>query len=145
MYVCMFLQTVVTSDYHKTNVMEKEATVVSLEAPMPKLALKTEFQGLGGVTTKELVALQARGEGTLSTNYNCVLENVTFDNEQLANASDELKTLHDKLSLLRINSDGLLLVGMLIGGRTTEVVMCPPTLRKQITLAAHKTSHQGII
>ena len=37
---CMFLPTVVTQDYHTTNGMKKKATVVSLEAPKPKLALE---------------------------------------------------------------------------------------------------------
>ena len=110
----MFLQTVVTSDYYKSNGMKKEATVVSLEAPKPKLALEMTCQGLKGVTTEELAALQARGKGDLSTIYQCVLDNVTLDNGRLANASYELKTLHDKISLLRINSDGLLLIRVLL-------------------------------
>ena len=108
------------------------------------MALEQACQGLEGVPTEELVALQARGRGDLSTIYQCVLDNTTLDSERLANASYELKTLDEKLSLLRINNDELLPIRVLIGGRAREVVVCPPTLRKQITLAAHKTSHQGV-
>ena len=65
-----------------------------------------------------------------------------LDADQLGNASYELKTLNCRLSLLGINSDGLLLIKVLIGGQAREVVESPPALRDQLTRVVHRQSHQ---
>ena len=134
-----FLRTVVSSKYHISDGMKGEATVVPLDVPKQQLILKKTFPELKRVTTKELVALQARFEGDVSTIYNCVLTEATLDANQLANASYELKTLHGRLSLLRINSDGLLLIGVLIGGQAREVIVCPlPYMKKLLERCTDK-------
>ena len=123
--------------YHEIDGMKCETLVVSLDAPKPQLIFEKACPQLEGVTTAELVVLQARGEGDLSTLYKCALKNSTFDADQFYNSSYELKMLHGRLSLMRINSDGLLLIMVLIGGRAREVVVhplpCVSKLLKQCT------------
>ena len=96
-----------------------------------------------GMKATQLVKLQAEGGGDVSTIYECVQKGVTLDGEELLHlGSFELKKLHSKLSLMQIRG-GLLLIRVLIRGSEREVVVCPPQIRQQVDLAAHKLSHQG--
>ena len=57
--------------------------LLSLDAPKPQLVFKKACLELKGVTTEELVALQAQGEGDVSAIYNCVLTDASYDLETL--------------------------------------------------------------
>ena len=139
-----YLRTVISSNYHKVGGMKSEITVASLDVSKPLLILEKACLELKDVTTEELVALQARGEGYVSTIYDCILTDATLDGDQLANASYEMKTLHLTLSLLRVNSNGLLLIRVLIGTRTRRWLCVPlPSVIK--LLGRCKQSYQGIM
>ena len=78
----------------------------------------------------------------MSAIYNCVLTDATLVDDQLANASYELKMLHDKLQLLRINSDGF---NSDLGAdwrQSKEGGCMPPTLHDQVTRVVHRQRHQ---
>ena len=133
------------SDYHKVDGMKEESVIHSLGSSPPLSPPNVTCQEVRSGSTEELVKYQVQDGEDVTTIYNCVKDGVTLDADQLSTGSRELRVLHEQISLLRINREGLLLIRVLIGRKSKWVVVCPPLIRDQAIVEAHKLSHQGIM
>ena len=95
-------------------------------------------------TETNLVLSGAQKEqGEVSTVYKAVDDQVAIDASIVNLGSWELRKLNSMMSLMRIRDDGVLVVRILNGQRTKEVIVCPKTLRKDLIWSTHTLSHSG--
>lgn len=95
------------------------------------------------VSTDNLLHLQCTGKGPVSIIYRSILQNKELDTETLALGPRELKRLHDKVSSIFIDKEGILKISNVINGKKLPVAIAPASIRQQIIWDCHSMAHSG--
>lgn len=91
-----------------------------------------------------LSVAQQQGDHEVAIVYRCVNEGVMISENQLQ-GSKELRKLHSLVSLMRIDTEGVLQLRASGSKRKTlrEVAVCPRTLRDSVVRGVHEQNHSG--
>ena len=106
---------------------------------------ETELQQIKKIQAKNPVAQnQATGEHPVAKIYRALQTGEPLSAEKLQLGGTELKRLYTRKEALRIRTDGVLEIRLVINKKARWCIVCPSSIKKTVIWETHELAHSGM-
>jgi hypothetical protein len=88
---------------------------------------------------------QQQADTDVGVIYQAIKDQRVLSMEEISSMSGELMKLAGLMPMMHLRSDGVLMVRVLNGNRTTNCAVCPEIQRSDVIWSTHQQAHTGVI